>query len=79
MHLITLNDLKISSFPAGQEEKAGQVLEEQGETDKAMMLYMKANKPAKAARLALRNSYILHDEDTMGKLKNMLVKQGEED
>lgn len=54
-------------------------MEEQGETDKAMMLYMKANKPAKAARLALRNSYILHDEDTMGKLKNMLVKQGEED
>lgn len=53
------------------------MLEEQGETDKAMMLYMKANKPAKAARLALKNNYILQDEDSIVKLKNMLVKQGE--
>lgn len=53
------------------------MLEDQGETDKAMMLYLKANKPARAARLALRNNYILQDEDTIGKLKNMLVKQGE--
>lgn len=52
-------------------------MEEQGETDKAMLLYMKANKPAKAVRLALKNSYLLQDEDTVGKLKSSLVKQGE--
>lgn len=52
------------------------MLEDQGETDKAMVLYMKANKPAKAARLALRNHYILQDEDTIAKLRNLLVKQG---
>lgn len=52
-------------------------MEDQGETDKAMMLYMKASKPGKAARLALRNNYILQDEDTVAKLKKMLVKQGE--
>lgn len=46
--------------------------------DKAMLLYVKANKPAKAARLALRNSYILQDGDTTGQLKNMLVKQGKQ-
>lgn len=63
-------------MPTGQEEKAGKVLEDQGETDKAMVLYMKANKPAKAARLALRNNYILQDEDTIAKLRNLLVKQG---
>lgn len=52
-------------------------MEDQGEADKAMLLYMKANRPGKAARLALRNTYMLQDDDTIDKLKKMLVKQGE--
>ncbi|XP_055910125.1 intraflagellar transport protein 172 homolog [Eupeodes corollae] len=58
---------------SGQEEKAGQVLEEQGEVEKAMTLYLKANKPARAARLALKTSNLLENESMMRKVTEGLV------
>lgn len=60
----------------GQEEKAGEVLEERGEKDKAMTLYMKAKKPAKAARLALKTSYLLQNEDLISRVTAALIKSG---
>lgn len=60
----------------GQEEQAGQVLEERGETDQAMVLYMKARKFARAARLALKMPHLLQDEDLMGRVTAALVKAG---
>jgi len=59
-----------------QEEKAGQVLEEQGDTDKAMTLYLKAKKPAKAARLAIKYSYLLQNSELMSRVTTALIKSG---
>lgn len=60
----------------GQEEQAGQVLEERGEIDQAMVLYMKAKKFSRAARLALKMPHLLQDEDLMGRVISSLVKAG---
>ncbi|XP_013113055.2 intraflagellar transport protein 172 homolog [Stomoxys calcitrans] len=57
----------------GQEEKAGQVLEEQGEVEKAMSLFLKANKPARAARLALKTPHLMDDHSLMMKVTEGLV------
>ncbi|XP_017022793.1 intraflagellar transport protein 172 homolog [Drosophila kikkawai] len=56
-----------------QQEKAGQVLEEQGELQQAMSLFLKANKPARAARLALKTPHILQDEQVMLQVTEGLV------
>lgn len=60
----------------GQEEKAGQVLEEQGEVEKAMTLFLKANKPARAARLALKTPHLMDDHSLMMKVTEGLVNSG---
>lgn len=60
----------------GQEEQAGQVLEDRGEPDKAMSLYMKAKKTSKAARLALKIPHLLQDDALMGRIISALVKSG---
>lgn len=60
----------------GQEEQAGQVLEERGEPDKAMTLYMKGRKTSKAARLALKMPHLLRDESLMERLLTSLVNSG---
>lgn len=57
-----------------QEEKAGEVLEERGEKDKALTLYMKANKPGKAARLALKTPSLLQNEDLVSRIVSLLVR-----
>ncbi|XP_070491879.1 intraflagellar transport protein 172 homolog [Chironomus tepperi] len=57
-----------------QEEKAGEVLEERGEKDKALTLYMKANKPGKAARLALKTPSLLQNEDLVSRIISLLVR-----
>ena len=57
-----------------QEEKAGEVLEERGEKDKALTLYMKANKPGKAARLALKTPSLLQNEDLISRITSLLGK-----
>ncbi|EDW33148.1 GL24638 [Drosophila persimilis] len=56
-----------------QPEKAGQVLEEQGELQQAMGLFLKANKPARAARLALKTPQLLQDEHLMLQVTEGLV------
>ncbi|XP_068142396.1 LOW QUALITY PROTEIN: intraflagellar transport protein 172 homolog [Drosophila tropicalis] len=56
-----------------QQEKAGQVLEDQGELQQAMALYLKANKPARAARLALKTPQLLQDEQLMLQVTEGLV------
>lgn len=60
----------------GQEEQAGQVLEERDEPDQAMTLYMKAKKTARAARLALKMPHLLQNETLMTKIVSALVKSG---
>ncbi|EAL39797.1 AGAP005330-PA [Anopheles gambiae str. PEST] len=57
-----------------QEEKAGEVLEERGEKDKAMTLYMKANKPVKAAKLALKTPHLLSNENLVTRVSASLIK-----
>lgn len=59
---------------SGQEEKAGNVLEERGDKDKAMSLYLKANKPAKAARLALKTPSLLQNDELMARVTAALIK-----
>ncbi|XP_055687572.1 intraflagellar transport protein 172 homolog [Lutzomyia longipalpis] len=59
---------------SGQEEEAGKVLEDRGDCDKAMTLYLKAKKPAKAARLALKRTYLLQNEELMSRVSASLVK-----
>lgn len=61
---------------SGQEEQAGQVLEERGEPDQAMTLYMKVKKTSKAARLALKMPHLLQDDELMHRVISALVKTG---
>lgn len=61
---------------SNQEEKAGQVLEARGETDQAMTLYLKANRPTKAARLLLKLPHLLQDEELLNRVITSLVKSG---
>lgn len=58
---------------SGQEEKAGNVLEDQGDVDKAMTLYLKAKKPVRAARLALKIPYLLNNDELMSRVSSALV------
>ncbi|XP_037945105.1 intraflagellar transport protein 172 homolog [Teleopsis dalmanni] len=58
----------------GQEEKAGHVLEKQGEPRKAMILFLKANKPARAAKLALKTPQLMEDENLMVNVTDGLIK-----
>ncbi|XP_037908543.1 intraflagellar transport protein 172 homolog isoform X1 [Hermetia illucens] len=57
-----------------QEEKAGRALEDQEEVEKAMSLYLKAKKPARAARLAMKVPYLLNNEDLMGRVTEALIR-----
>lgn len=61
---------------SNQEEKAGQVLETRGDTDQAMTLYLKANRPTKAARLLLKLPHLLHDEELLNRVITSLIKSG---
>lgn len=61
---------------SGQEEKAGQVFEARGDTDQAMILYLKANQPTKAARLLLKVPHLLHDEELVNRVISALIKSG---
>lgn len=61
---------------AGQEEKAGQVLEARGDTDQAMTLYLKANQPTKAARLLLKLPHLMHDEELLSRVISALIDSG---
>ena len=73
-----LGDLKDQQMKyllsTNQEEKAGEVLEERGEKDKALTLYMKANKPGKAAKLAIKTPSLLQNTDLVSRISASLVK-----
>lgn len=75
--LATLRDEQMAYLlGSGQEEQAGQVLEDRGETDQAMALYMKARKTSRAARLALKMPHLLQNETLMHRVTSALVKSG---
>lgn len=59
-----------------QEERAGRIFEEEGDIEKALKLYLKANKPAQAARVALKNIHLLDDQPLMMTVTEGLVKSG---
>ena len=61
---------------SGQEEKAGEVKESNREYLEAINLYMKANLPAKAARLALRIDALSSDGDLLERIASALLKGG---
>lgn len=63
---------------SGQEEKAGQVQEAQGNIENAMALYLKAKKPARAARLALKTPHLMEDKILMKKVTDCLIDSGKQ-
>ncbi|XP_035472779.2 intraflagellar transport protein 172 homolog [Scophthalmus maximus] len=58
----------------GQDEKAGEVKENQGDFQGAINLYLKAGLPAKAARLAISRPEITNNSDTVGRIAANLIK-----
>lgn len=73
----TLREQQMSYLiSSGQEEKAGQILEEKSDTDRAMSLYLKAKQPIKAARLMLKIPQLLQNEELVGRVTAALVKAG---
>uniref|UniRef100_A0A8C2ZEP1 Intraflagellar transport protein 172 homolog n=1 Tax=Cyclopterus lumpus TaxID=8103 RepID=A0A8C2ZEP1_CYCLU len=58
----------------GQDEKAGEVKESEGDFQGAINLYLKAGLPAKAARLAISHPEITNNSDTVGRIAGSLIK-----
>ncbi|KAM3602576.1 uncharacterized protein V6R79_006682 [Siganus canaliculatus] len=58
----------------GQDEKAGEVKERQGDFQGAINLYLKAGLPAKAARLAISRPEITSNSDAVGRIAAGLIK-----
>ncbi|XP_034555797.1 intraflagellar transport protein 172 homolog [Notolabrus celidotus] len=58
----------------GQEEKAGEVKESEGDFQGAINLYLKAGLPAKAARLAISRPEISNNSDTVSRIAASLIK-----
>lgn len=58
----------------GQDEKAGEVKENEGDFQGAVNLYLKAGLPAKAARLALSRSELTRSTETVGRIAASLIK-----
>lgn len=71
-----LNEQMTFLLKSNQEEKAGQVLEGRGDIGQAMTLYLKANRPTKAARLLLKLPHLLHDEELLNRVILSLTKSG---
>lgn len=61
---------------SGQEERVGQVLESQGHFEKAINFFLKAQKPAKAARLVLKHSHLMDNQPLMNNITQGLVAAG---
>ncbi|XP_055666694.1 intraflagellar transport protein 172 homolog isoform X1 [Falco peregrinus] len=57
-----------------QEEKAGEVQEEQGDYLAAISLYLRAGLPAKAARLAMSRDELLTNEDVINRVSTALIR-----
>nr|XP_046228660.1 intraflagellar transport protein 172 homolog isoform X2 [Scatophagus argus] len=58
----------------GQDEKAGEVKESQGDFQGAINLYLQAGLPAKAARLAISRPEITSNSDTVSRIAASLIK-----
>ncbi len=58
----------------GQDEKAGEVKESEGDFQGAINLYLKAGLPAKAARLAISRQEITSNSDTVSRIAASLIK-----
>ncbi|XP_018542856.1 intraflagellar transport protein 172 homolog [Lates calcarifer] len=58
----------------GQDEKAGEVKENEGDFQGAINLYLKAGLPAKAARLAISRPEITNNSDTVSRIASSLIK-----
>lgn len=58
----------------GQDEKAGEVKESQGDFQGAVNLYLKAGLPAKAARLAISQPEISSNSDTVSRIAAGLLR-----
>lgn len=71
-----LNEQMSFLLKSNQEEKAGQVLEGRGDIGQAMTLYLKANRPTKAARLLLKLPHLLQDEELLNRVIVSLIKSG---
>ncbi|XP_069461553.1 intraflagellar transport protein 172 homolog isoform X2 [Ambystoma mexicanum] len=57
-----------------QEEKAGEVREQEGDYVTAVNLYLKAGLPAKAARLAMSRDELMVDTDIVSRITASLIK-----
>ncbi|XP_026197771.1 intraflagellar transport protein 172 homolog [Anabas testudineus] len=58
----------------GQDEKAGEVKESEGDYQGAINLYLKAGLPAKAARLAISRPEITSNSDIVSRIATSLIK-----
>lgn len=77
-----VNDLRENSIKyflrTDQEEKAGMLIEDIGDVDRAMKLYLKAKQPTKAARLILKTPQFLQNDELVNQVANYLIKCGKE-
>lgn len=73
-----LNDLKENHMKfltrAGQNDKAGQILEDQGEYGQAISLYLKSNRPVRAANLINRNHDLLENDTLVTTVVKKLIR-----
>ena len=58
----------------GQEEKAGEVKERDGDYMAAINLYLKAGLPARAARLTTSRDDLMSNADLIGRIASALLK-----
>lgn len=75
-----VNDLRENCIKyflrTNQEEKAGELIEEFGDVDRAMKLFMKAKQPTKAARLILKTPQFLQNDEMVNQVASYLIKCG---
>ncbi|CAG0880914.1 unnamed protein product [Cyprideis torosa] len=57
----------------GQEERAGEIMEEEGDVRTAVEMYLKAGLPAKAARAVARHAELSNDSDLVQHVANALL------
>lgn len=58
----------------GQEEKAGELKENERDFHAAINLYMKASMPARAARLVTTNEELMNNKDLIARIAASLIK-----
>ena len=61
-------------YDTGQEEKAAEIKEREGDPMAAIDLYLKSNQPANAAKILLKNERLCSDENLVEKVGLALVQ-----